>query len=95
MARYVTLIQFTEKGAKDIKKSTSRARAFDKAAAKAGVTIEGQYWTFGRYDGVLILSADDQAKVLQCLLGLAALGYVKTETLVALNEGEFDGVVPR
>ena len=43
MARYITLIRFTEQGAKNLKKSTGRARAFDEAAKKAGVTIEGQY----------------------------------------------------
>src|SRR5262245_15225646 len=54
MARYISLIKFTDQGAKNMKKSTTRAHTFDKAAAKAGVKIEGQYWTMGAYDGVLI-----------------------------------------
>ena len=33
---------------------------FVAAAAKAGVKVELQYWTTGAYDGVLILSADDE-----------------------------------
>jgi uncharacterized protein with GYD domain len=55
MARYVTLIRFTEQGAKNIKKSTSRAHAFDRLAEKTGVKIVGQYWTMGQYDGLLIV----------------------------------------
>lgn len=47
MARYLSLLRFTEQGAKNIKKSTSRAHEFDGVAAKAGVKIEGQYWTWG------------------------------------------------
>lgn len=57
MARYISLLRFTEQGAKNIKKSTNRAHDFDKLAAKAGVKVEGQYWTMGKCDGVLILTA--------------------------------------
>ena len=43
MARYISLLRFTEQGAKKIKESTKRAHAFDKIAAKSGVKIEGRY----------------------------------------------------
>ncbi len=95
MARYITLLKFTELGAKNIKKSTSRAHAFDKAAEKAGVKIEGQYWTMGPYDGVLIISADDESKALHCLTELASGGAVRTETMQAFIDKEFDGILGR
>jgi uncharacterized protein with GYD domain len=69
MARYVTLIRFTEQGARGIKQSASRAGAFRKAAEKAGVTVEAQLWTVGACDGVLILRGDE--KVLRQLADLA------------------------
>ncbi|MBI2927765.1 MAG: GYD domain-containing protein [Verrucomicrobia bacterium] len=93
MPRYITLIRFSEQGAKNIKKSTTRAHAFDKAAAKAGVKIEGQYWTLGAYDGVLIISADDEKQALHLLSELAAGGNVKTQTMQAFVDTEFDGIV--
>ncbi|HZM01424.1 MAG TPA: GYD domain-containing protein [Candidatus Saccharimonadales bacterium] len=93
MARYIALLKFTEQGAKNIKKSTTRAHAFDKLAEKAGVKIEGQYWTMGRYDGVLILNADDATKALHWLTELAALGSVRTETLQAFADNEFERIV--
>jgi len=93
MTRYITLIKFTEQGAKNIKKSTARAHAFDKAAARAGVKIEGQYWTMGAYDGVLIISADNERKALHCLTELASSGNVTTETLPAFLDREFDAIV--
>ena len=95
MARYITLIKFTEQGAKNIKKSTDRAHSFDKAADKAGVKIEGQYWTMGAYDGVLIISADDESKALHCLTELAGSGAVRTETMQAFIDEEFDEIVGR
>ena len=42
MPRYLSLIKFTEQGAKNIKQSTTRAHTFNKTAEKAGVKIEGQ-----------------------------------------------------
>jgi uncharacterized protein with GYD domain len=89
MTRYLTLLRFTEQGAKNIKDSPSRAHAFKDEAAKAGVKIEGQYWTVGAYDGAVILSADDENKVLRVLAALAGKGFVRTETLRAFDETEF------
>lgn len=92
MFHYIALIRFTEQGAKNIKESASRAHAFDAAAEKAGVKIEGQYWTVGAYDGVIILSADNENKLLHCLTELAARGNVRTETLRAFTDKEFVGI---
>src|SRR5229473_2492554 len=65
--RYVTLLRFTEQGIKQLNKSLDRAESFRAAAAKAGVNVEAQYWTTGPYDGVLILSANDETNALRCL----------------------------
>ena len=93
MARYIALLNFTAQGAKNIKKSTARAHQFYKLAAKSCVKVEGQFWTLGRYDGVLILSADDSRKVLQLLAALASLGNVRTQTLQTFTDNEFDQIV--
>lgn len=93
MSRYISLIRFTEAGSKNLKKSTARAHAFDAAAVKAGVKIEGQYWTMGAYDGVLIISADDERKALHCLAELGAAGAIRTETMLAFDDKEFDAIV--
>ncbi len=93
MARYIALLKFTEPGAKNIKKSTTRAHQFDQLAAKSGVKVEGQYWTLGRYDGALILNASSEQKVLHLLAALASLGNVRTETMQAFSDAEFDSIV--
>ncbi len=91
MARYVSLVRFTDQGARNLKKSVSRALAFSKAAEKSGVTVETQLWTTGTADGVLILRGDEK-KVLNCLTQLAALGNVRTETLRAFEAAEFKAI---
>lgn len=93
MVRYVSLLKFTEQGARAVKKSTSRAREFSAAAAKAGVKIEAQYWTVGRFDGVLILSAANEQAALRALAELGALGNVHTQSLQAFNDQEFEAIV--
>jgi uncharacterized protein with GYD domain len=91
MARYVTLIRFTDQGARRLKQSPARAIAFNKAARKTGVTVEAQLWTVGSCDGVLILNGDEK-KVLRCVAQLTALGNVHTETLHAFDAKEFKAI---
>ena len=93
MPRYISLLTFTEKGAQSIRQSTERAHKFAEAAKKAGVKIEAQYWTAGRFDGVLILSAARSEQALRCMAELAAAGNVKPQTLEAFNDTEFDSIV--
>jgi uncharacterized protein with GYD domain len=70
----------------------SRDRAFDKLAAESGVKVEGQYWTMGTYDGILILSADSEQKALRILTTLNGLGNVRTVTMQAFADKEFDAI---
>jgi uncharacterized protein with GYD domain len=91
MARYVSLIRFTDQGARALKKSAARALAFRRAAKKSGLAVEAQLWTAGSCDGVLILSGDER-KILGCLGRLAALGNIRTETLRAFDADEFKAI---
>lgn len=89
MARYLSLLKFTDQGARAIQKSAARAAAFRAAAERVGVRVEAQFWTIGAHDGVLILSADEPSQVLRCLADLAAAGNVRPETLQAFDAAEF------
>ena len=95
MARYVSLLRFTPQGVRNIKKSPARAAAFRKAAEKAGVKVEAQFWTTGAYDGVLILSAANDTKALSVIAALAASGNVSTRSLQAFDAKEFKAIVGR
>ena len=94
MARYVSLIRFTEQGARGFKESAARAQAFKRDAEKLGVSVESQLWTVGRCDGLLILSGDEKA-IIQALTQLASMGNVRTESLRAFDAEELKGIAGR
>ena len=52
MAAYITLANFTEQGARNIKDSPERFDAFKSQAEAAGITIKSVHWTSGLYDMV-------------------------------------------
>jgi uncharacterized protein with GYD domain len=92
MVRYLTLLKFTEQGIKNLQKSTARAEAFRQMAAKAGATVEAQYWTTGAYDGALLFNAENETTALRCVAALAAAGNVRTHTFRAFDSDEFDAI---
>lgn len=92
MARYVSLIRFTDKGAASLKKSSSRALNFKMAAQKAGIKVEMQLWTTGTFDGLLVLNGTE-SDVFAWLAKLVAKGFVRTETLRAFDLDEVKQLV--
>ena len=89
---YISQLRFTGKGASAIKKSGARAASFAKVVARSGVRVEAQFWTAGANDGVLILSADNETKVLHCLTELAATGNLRPETMQAFDARQFQAI---
>ena len=95
MPTYVSLIRFTEQGAKNVRETRGRAAAFREAAKGAGVTVREVYWTLGAYDGLLVLDAPDEQTVTAAMVALGALGNVRTQTMRAFDESEIDDVLGR
>jgi uncharacterized protein with GYD domain len=88
MPTYITLINFTDQGARAVRDTARRAKAFRDEAAKSGVTVKQVYWTMGAYDGLLILDAESEQAAASVLFHLAAKGNVHTQTLRAFDESE-------
>ena len=80
MATYITLLNFTDQGIRNIKDSPDRYGAFRTMAEKLGVAVKGVYYTLGHYDLVTILEGTDEA-VTTALLKVGSLGNVRSETL--------------
>ena len=80
MATFVSLLNFTEQGIRNVKDSPDRYEAFRAMAEKVGVKVKGFYYTMGRYDMVLITEGSDEA-AMTALLKLGSLGNVRTVTL--------------
>lgn len=91
MVRYISLLKFTHQGAEKMEGSTERARIFQQEAADAGVNVESAYWcTGGTYDGVLILTAENEHEALRQLVRLRQNGNVSAENMRLYGPDEFD-----
>jgi len=92
MATFISLMNFTDQGIRDVKESPRRSDAFRVMAEKLGVTVKDAYYTVGRYDLVVILEGSDEA-VTAALLKAGSLGNVKTETLRGFSLEEMRKIV--
>ncbi len=88
MATYITLMNFTDQGIRNVKDTVKRAEAFKEAAQKAGVTVKDIYWTLGAFDVVTTVEAPDDTAVTSLGLALGAMGNVHTQTLRAFGPAE-------
>ncbi len=95
MPRYVMLLNYTDEGIAKVKDSPKRADTFREWATKHGATVEVQLWTTGAYDGVIILSAPDEATAATLALATGQLGSVRSTTLRAFDKAEFQAIVGR
>jgi uncharacterized protein with GYD domain len=75
-----------------LRKSSSRALNFKKAAQNAGIKVELQLWTTGAFDGLLVLNGTE-GDVFAWLSKLVAQGCVRTETMRAFDLDEVKHLV--
>ncbi len=87
MATFITLVNFTDQGIRNVKDSPDRYEAFRAMAEKVGVKVKGFYYTIGHYDMVLIVEGSDEA-AMTAMLKLGSLGNVRTETLRGFTSEE-------
>lgn len=95
MANFIVLLDYTDQGIRNLRDSPQRADAFNDFAERAGVTIQGQYWTIGSHDGVLIMDAPTEEVAASVLLHLGAAGNVRTTTLRAFDWAEAQELIDK
>ena len=95
MPSYITLINWTDQGAKNYKDSVDRYEAAQKAMSAAGVSFKEIYWTIGPYDLVGVVEAPDDETATAALLTVAGQGNIRTTTLRAFSAGEMRGVIAK
>ena len=93
MATYLTLIKFTERGAKDIKDTCKRAAEFKAHAKKHGIEVKEQYWCMGAYDGFIVFDAPDDETASAAILSLSSRDNVTTQILRSFNAAEMSKIV--
>ena len=92
MATFISLLNFTDQGIRNIKDSPDRYGAFRASAEKLGVVVKGFYYTVGRHDMVLIMEGTDEA-VTAALLKSGSLGNVRSETLRGFSVEEAKKII--
>jgi uncharacterized protein with GYD domain len=89
------LLKYTDKGVANVKDSPRRADAFRDLVAKIGAKVEAQLWTMGEYDGLVVVTVSDDTAMAALSLGLSRLDFVRSTTLRAFDEAEFNSLLGR
>src|SRR5262245_23038058 len=89
MPTYISLIQYTDQGIRNIKDSAKRLDDGRKAFQAAGATLKEFYLVMGEYDIVVVSDAPNDETVAKVSLALASKGNVRTKTMRAFTENEF------
>ena len=92
MPSYITLANFTDQGARNIKQSPERFDAFKSKAEAAGVSIKSVHWTTGAFDIVLVTEGPEEAQM-TLSMQMAALGNIRTQTLRGFTIAEMRKLV--
>src|SRR5436309_12232249 len=95
MARYISLIQFTEQGIRNVKDTVKRGDAAIGEAEKMGMKILEEFWTMGAYDVVVMFDAPNDETMSAFLLKIGSMGNVKSQTLRAFRKQEMEGVLAK
>jgi uncharacterized protein with GYD domain len=92
---YITLLNFTDQGIRNIKDSPKRAEAYKNLAKEHGCTVKEILWIHGHYDIVTIVEAPDEAAASALSLSGAKLGNVRGQTLRAFNAAEMAKILDK
>jgi uncharacterized protein with GYD domain len=92
MATFISLVNFTDQGIRNVKDSPDRYEAFKALAEKVGGTVKGVYYTMGHYDMVLIVEGSDEG-AMTAMLKVGSLGNVRTETLRGFSLEEMRKII--
>ena len=94
MPAFITLVNFTDQGARTIKDSPERFEAYKSLAEGLGITVKSVHWTQGAYDLVLITEGPEDASM-TAALKMAQLGNVRTQTMRGYSASEMRKLVSK
>ena len=93
MPTFITLVNWTDQGIKDVKGSPARLDAFKQAAESMGCKVTGFYLVTGEHDMVVVTEAPDGETAVKLSLATGSKGAVRTKTLRAFTEDEYRGII--
>ncbi|MDP6707354.1 MAG: GYD domain-containing protein [Alphaproteobacteria bacterium] len=93
MALYITLMNFTEQGIKNIKESPARVDAAREMMAGIGAELKAFYLTMGSYDAVAVTEAPSDEVAAKIALTVGAGGNARTLTMRAFDEAAYREII--
>ena len=93
MPKFISLVNYTSRGAENIKESPNRLDAVKRLCESMEAKVDGFYLTMGRYDIVFVVDAPNPETASKIILKIASLGNVNTETLYAFPEEEYRKII--
>lgn len=93
MPHYVILWNWTDQGIRTVKDSSKRLASFRAELEKVGGKLVGEYYTMGKYDGVVIVEAPSDETIMSILLGDASKGNFRSMTLKAFPMSEAGKII--
>jgi len=93
MPTYLSLLNWTDQGIKNVKDSPKRLDAVKKAIKEIGGEVKAFYMLQGAYDLALIMEAPNDEALAKLLLKVGAAGNVRTTTMKAYPEAEYRKII--
>ena len=97
MAKFLIQFSYTKSGIEGLSKEggSSRQAAVEKLATSLGGKLESFYFSFGEYDGFLIVEFPDNLGAAAAGLIASGAGGAHTMTTVLMSAAEMDEVTKR
>jgi uncharacterized protein with GYD domain len=93
MPTFICSLGWTEQGIRSIKDAPKRGQAARELAKKVGVEIKQVFMTSGDDDLLVIVETPNGDNVAKFALALAARGNVRTRTVRAWSEAEYEKLI--
>lgn len=88
MPNYIILYNQTDQGIRNVKGIPKRIENFKSELEKVGAKFIKEYFTFGEYDGIIIVEAPDDKAIMKVMLSTGSLGNLRTRTFKAFPYNE-------
>jgi len=93
MPMFILCLGWTDQGIRNVKDAPKRSQAAKDLAKKVGVDIKHIYMTSGDDDLLLIVDTPNGDNVAKFALALSSMGNVRTRTMRAWPEPEFQKLI--
>lgn len=86
-------MSLSQQGIEKIKEIPERVENFRQLCDSKGVKILGHYFTFGKYDVIVIVDAPDDNTMMATLMSVESKGNIRTTTLKAFTYEETKKII--